>query len=85
MAEIIVQAGYMSGDMFGVAAALKLQPDLYVLIVHDDKDVSNANKMYELCADRPARRAGADGHGGRPRQKCRDDQHPRQAVEGRQQ
>lgn len=48
MAEIIVQAGYMSGDMFGVAAALKLQSDLRVLVVYDTKDESAAKKMLEL-------------------------------------
>jgi len=48
MKEIIVQAGYMSGDMFGVAAALKLSSDVYVLIVHDDSDKSNTTKMQQL-------------------------------------
>lgn len=48
MPEIIVQAGYMSGDMFGVAAALKLQHDLHVLVVYDAKDEGAAKKMLEL-------------------------------------
>lgn len=45
MAELIVQAGYMSGDMFGVASALKLRPSLRVLIVHDAKDKKSADSM----------------------------------------
>lgn len=48
MPEIIVQAGYMSGDMFGVAAALKLKGDLRVLVVYDTNDEGAAKKMLEL-------------------------------------
>jgi hypothetical protein len=48
MPEVIVQAAYMSGDMFGVAAALKLTPDLCVLVAYDTKDEGNAKKMLQL-------------------------------------
>lgn len=48
MPEIIVQAGYMSGDMFGVAAALRLETTLRVLVVNDLTDSGNATKMLQL-------------------------------------
>ncbi len=43
--EVIVQAAYMTGDMFGVAAALALDPDLRVLVVSDTNDRKNVEKM----------------------------------------
>src|SRR3954454_8823127 len=48
MNEIIVQAGYMTGDMFGVAAALKLKNDLHVLVVYDDKDQKASRDMVAM-------------------------------------
>ncbi len=36
--KCVVQAAYMSGDMFGIAAALTLDPTLRVLILQEDDD-----------------------------------------------
>lgn len=48
MVKIIVQAAYMSGDMFGVAAALKLDRTLYVLVVYDNSNEKQAIDMHRL-------------------------------------
>lgn len=46
--EVLVQAAYMTGDMFGVAAALKLDSTLRVLLVCDAADQRNVAKMLAL-------------------------------------
>lgn len=46
--EVIVQAAYMTGDMFGVAGALALNPSLRVLVVSDAADQKNVAKMVAL-------------------------------------
>lgn len=48
MQEIIVQAGYMTGDMFGVAAALRLDINLRVLLVHDNSDQRDAKRILQF-------------------------------------
>ncbi len=65
MAKVVVQAGYMSGDMFGTAAALRLQSDLYVLVVHGDTDAASAKKMVEfyLSSVKDFSRDRGDGRG----------------------
>ncbi len=46
--KLIYQAGYMSGDMFAIGAALRLRDDAAVLIIYDAASKAQAQRLFDF-------------------------------------